>query len=220
MKIVIPTCDSYVHTIHTHVHFLHKLWPNCPYEVLIVVGGTAPVPEADHIDARIEHLGKDKLWASNFLKTHKRFLRDDEFFILCMDDLVPFHIDSELIEEAIVAISSDPEINQIRLAERWVKRPLDKPHNFYGDGKDFVHMRRDRYLYSNKATLWRSSVHRKVLKAGETSTRTEGNGSGRLRDDIKKLDLGVCHPTLEQANWIVHRRRKDKATTRWIERMW
>ncbi|KKN85730.1 hypothetical protein LCGC14_0275350 [marine sediment metagenome] len=219
MKIVIPTCDKYVHTIHAHVHFLHKLWPSCPYEVLVVVGGSAPVPHAKEINARIEHLGQDRLWASNFLETHKRFLQDDQFFILCMDDLVPFHIDGVLIEEAVTVVSADRVVNQIRLAERWVKRPLEKPHDRYGPDNIYVHMRRDRYTYSNKATLWRSSVHQSILEGGETSTRTEGNGTARLRSR-GGMNLGATHATLEQMNWISHRGRKDKFVTRWIERHW
>ncbi len=219
MKIVIPTCDKYVHVVHAHVHFLRKLWPSCPYEVLIVVGGEAPVPKAKEIDARIEHLGEDHQWASNFLETHKRFLSGDEFFILCMDDLVPYYIDLTLVEEAIETISADSEINQIRLATRWVKPPVKKPHVLYGETQNYVHMRGDRYLYSNKATLWRSSVHREVLQAGENSTRTEGNGNARLRDR-DGLNLGMRLPTLEQLNWIIHRRYEEKAVTRWIEKSW
>ena len=210
MKIVIPTCDKYARTILAHVHYLRKFWPQCPYEIIVVVGGKATL---DDVDATVITLGKDYGYANNLHAFFGKYVRD-ELMMLCLDDLIPVEVHRKRIERSIAAIEKDRNIVMIRLSRRF-----STPGTPYEKDAFFIEMNKENpHLFSQKGTIWRVANFRALLWRGSTPWGAEELG-GRKARRMPGLFLGVSKETLTQRNWFVHRKR-DRKTTEWIQSNW
>ena len=210
MKIVIPTCDKYARTILAHVHYLRKFWPQCPYEIIVVVGGKATLND---INATVITLGKDHGYADNFFIFLNRYMHD-ELMLLCLDDLIPVGVYPRRIARSVAVIEKDRNVVMVRLSKRF-----STPGVPYKKEDFFVEMDKgDSHLFSQKGTIWRVSNFRKLLSKGSTPWGAEDLGGRRARR-MPGLFLGVSKETLTQRNWYVHRFR-DSKTTRWIHDNW
>lgn len=205
MKVVIPTCDKYAHTVPPHVHLLRKLWPDCPYEI-VVVTTEKPID----VDVEVIRLGKDRGYCDNL----HRFLNlyyQEELMMLCLEDLLPMRINTGRIQQAMDVLSSDESVNMIRLTKRFTR-----PGKPYRNSSLFVEMAKTGgYLFSQKGTIWRTRVFSKMLPVHCSPWRAEYRGDA-IGKRMQGAFLGVAQPVLVQRNWIVHG-RQDKATTRWVE---
>lgn len=208
MRILIPTCTKYAHTVHAHVHFLRKLWPQCPYPVTVLTTG-----DLIDVDAEVISLGKDFGYANNLLAYIARFLRDD-LIMLCLDDLVPVEIHPRRIARAIEVLEIDHSVYMVRLSKRFTR-----PGRPYKHDSLFVEMNKsDQYLFSLKGTIWRTAIFRRLLRKNATPWGAEFVGGNRAKRLPGKF-LGARKPILVQKNWYIHGKR-DKGTTEWIKANW
>ncbi|KKN85729.1 hypothetical protein LCGC14_0275340 [marine sediment metagenome] len=208
MKIVIPTCDKYAHTIPAHIHFLRKLWPQCPYDVIVITN-----EENIDVDATVIKLGKDLGFADNlhlFLRHHMH----DELMMLCLDDLIPVEIYPRRIARALAALTEDSSVCMVRLSKRFTTKGTP-----YKRDALFVRMAKDNpFLFSQKGTIWQTGVFRRLLRRHATPWTAERIGAERAKS-VKGKFLGATKPILVQRNWFTHGKR-DKKTTIWIRENW
>ncbi len=208
VKILIPTCDKYAHTVPVHVHFLRKLWPQCPYEITVLTT-EAPI----EVDAEVIRLGKDHGFSNNLHIFLSRFMHDD-LMMLCLDDLLPVEIHPRRIVRAVTALQTDQSVHMVRLSKRFTR-----PGRMYKHDSLFVDMNKsDQYLFSLKGTIWRTDVFRRLLRKDTHPWGAEWAGGNRAKRLPGKF-LGAGKPILAQKNWYIHG-KKDKGTTLWVKENW
>lgn len=208
VRILIPTCDKYAHVVPAHVHYLRKLWPQCPYEVTVLTTG-----DLIDVDAEVISLGKDHGFANNIHIFLSRYMQDD-LMMLCLDDLIPVEIHPRRIDRALDVLGSDQSVHMVRLSKRFTTE--GKP---YKHDRLFVEMDKSSpYLFSLKGTIWKTEIFRRLLRKNANPWGSEWAGGSRARR-LRGKFLGAAKPMLTQRNWYIHG-KKDKGTTNWVRENW
>ncbi len=192
---VIPDC----------VHFIQKIWPDCPYDLVVVATDT----EID-VDVPVVYLGENGNFGSNMIK----FLDEnysDELVINWMEDYILSRVNHARVLTAETVLRR-PDVGWIRLVNRFSRctRPFTDV-----EGVDFLcHVDRERYTFSQQITMWKTDVYRQYLRHGENSWVTEVQGSVRANKYSEKI-LSVSKPVIENRN-LIRKGRRDAGTVSWM----
>jgi hypothetical protein len=208
VKILIPTCDKYAHVVPPHVHYLRKLWPQCPYEVIVLTTEN-PI----NVDATVICLGKDRGFANNLHLFFNRYMKDD-LMMLCLDDLIPMELHLRRLDRALEVLENDHTVYMVRLSKRFTTEGVP-----YARDTLFVEMnKRDFYLFSQKGTIWRTDIFRRLLRKDAHPWGAEIAGGNRAKR-LPGRFLGAAKPILVQRNLYEHG-KLDKKSFQWIQDNW
>jgi hypothetical protein len=188
------------------VHFIRKIWPECPYEIVVVATDVEIA-----VDVPVVYLGENRNFGSNMI----RFLDDhyeDEYMINWMEDYILCRVNHERVLAA-ERVLHRKNVGWIRLAKRFSRceRPFTEV-----EGVDFLcHVDRARYTFSQQIGMWKTSLYRQYLREGENSWVTEVQGSVRAHRYRGHI-LSVSKPVIENRN-LIQKRRRDPGTVAWMK---
>lgn len=192
-RIVITTCDKYIHALKAFAWLMQKYWPNPPD--VVVLGFKPPhfkLPENWSFISvgRMEDYPVDK-WSDQLIDGLNMI--PDEVFLFMLEDMwITRHVDTRVVEMAYDYMIQFEYVARLDLTgDRWNafdengKRPslygkLGHVNLVWSDPNSQYHL-------STMPAFWRKKSLLSVLVRGETPWQVELNGTPRLsarRDEM------------------------------------
>ncbi len=208
MKVVCLTCDAYSSIVPNFVHFFHKMWPQCPWELVIVTDKIKI-----KVSERVYYTGANHVFSNRLIKFVDEYLRDDDEHILVMlEDYIIKSVNHALVTRAYDMMVRDRDIAMIRL---YPKPGPSKPYNTDPDIGEID--RGDLYVASLQAAMWRVDMFRSILGPAEDPWQTEEAGSWRVRhSSANNKFLATYQPAIDYHNYC-SKGILDVEVTRWMK---
>jgi len=195
MKLIITTCDQYMHLVSVCCHRINKFWPGQDIHVLCFeTMPNLPKNVTQHSLGKQEDFGN--LWTDPLIPWFDKF--EDEYFILMLDD---YHITAK----------PDPMMDELSWTDT-----LDK-FDLSNDRANFPHIsitpwlieseQTARYRTSLQAAIWKTSYFRKFLVPGRTIWEFELLGEEEAMND-GGLIMGTREGLLKYKNVMLAGRKR------------
>jgi hypothetical protein len=192
VKILLPTCNQYIHLTQGLIYTLNKFWPN--HGEIIIIGYDKPKFSLDDKCTFIsmgEQLGPHE-WSNDLIKFFEDF--GDEYFINIIDDtLMTRDADENQIEYLFNMIKNDNDIGKI-----FIHGSLAGSGNFsiLDDEKyDLISINQTcDYRTSIQSSIWRKSYFLQLLKPNLTPWQFELQHI--KNDGVKIISTRSNHPTM------------------------
>jgi hypothetical protein len=129
-----------------------------------------------------------------------------------LEDYIVKSIDIPLIMHAYELMQSNKDIGMIRLY------PKPGPTAPFGEEAEIGEVqRKDLYVASLQAAMWRTDVFKSILTPGEDPWQTEESGSWRLRNSPENMIyLSTYKEAIDYHNYCSKGRLDDRVST-WIK---
>jgi hypothetical protein len=183
LKIIIPTCDKYLHLVEGLIYTINKYWDN--HGEVIILGYTTPnynLPK----NMKFISMGEDrgaKLWSNDLIEFFKTF--EEDYFINLIDDtLIIRPVDNNRINNLFEYMTSNESVNKIFLTGSLVE-----PSRSFDYGKlDLLEVKQESdYRTSVQFSIIKTSFFKKYLKPNQTPWEYELQNS--KNDGLKVLTV-------------------------------
>jgi hypothetical protein len=165
LKILIPTCNHYVHLIEGTLYTFKKFWPNHPD--VVIVGYEEPQFELPQ-NCKFVSLGEQrgpKHFSTDLIEFFKTFT--DEYFINFIDDTILTRtVDTNKLEKLFEILQSNDDLGKVFLTGSVVTAIKDSYFKTdLCDIEGIVEVKQDaNYRTSIQASIWKKDIFLKYLK--------------------------------------------------------
>jgi hypothetical protein len=170
VSFLISSCDSFSDCWKPYYHGLHKYWPDCPYNVLIVTN----FKDSGDPSVKAIKVGEDKGWSHNTLQALNQI--ETPYVLYTHEDFwIQKSVSTQVITD-YVALMERGKAEYIRLY------PCPEPdYDFEFDDRLGTLAEEAPYRCSLQVALWRKSVFQELIVEGENAWQFEVQGTVRSR---------------------------------------
>ncbi len=207
MKIVIFSCDKYLWLVPTFLHFYKKMWPDNPYETIVVT-------ETKKLRGVNTFCAGKIPWSDRAAKYLNSI--DDEKFLLFLEEyILNTRVDNDEIKRAENLCVNDIGCVRLHAYNSWSSFLFDSKIKGYKE-----YPIEQRYSVSHQSSIWQRRLFLDVLKQGETNWQMETEGSKRFPRFGKRIiwkDVPIInyHPC-----GYMRRRKVVKSEEQWVKENW
>lgn len=216
MKIVIPTCDKYLHAVECLLHTIDKLWK--PDDEVIVLGYAEPNYELKENQTFVS-LGVDRgprYWTTDVASYLKNF--EDEYFILANDDTVILQpVDKDYLKH-LEELMKEDDISRMSLTESCTIHPHG-PYKSFEDHNIVLANQDAPYRVHLQWTMFKTEYLLKYLLPDRTPwefelhlARLTLNDGAKICSTQGKMPISIGHMYKKyvlQNDWHINFRNHD-----------